>query len=409
MPISVATTGPAGVPRLLSFAFVLGAFALGTSENVIAGILPRLAESFAVPVSDIGLLVTAYAGTAVVAGPVLALLTARLPLRRLAIIALALYGAGAVLATCAPSYPVLMAARVVTGALHTSVLVAFMLTALRLARGGEHGRTVGRITLGLGVATVIGVPVGNALAEVLGWRYAFALVALLVVITLVIVLATFPDDQSRRGEGGWRSLRVLVRGDVLGGIAMTALAGLGAMTLLAFAVPFLTGAGASDRLVAPLLLVHGVACLVGNVVGGRFADRGLGRALTLTLGATALALLVAALIGDSTVGAVAGLALVGLAYFSTFPPLNTWIATSADGIAPDLALAVNSSAFNVGIAAAGWLGGARLAAGMPASRLPALGVGALVVALVVSALLRTRVRRIQDLGQPPDSDDASPA
>lgn len=392
MPSSASAPGPAGVPRLLSFAFVLGAFALGTSENVIAGILPRLAESFSVPVSDVGLLVTAYAGTAVVAGPVLALLTARLPLRRLAILALTLYGAGTVVAACAPSLAVLVAARVVTGALHTSVLVAFMLTALRLARGGEHGRTVGRITLGLGVATVIGVPIGNALAELLGWQYAFALVAVLVAITLAIVLATFPDDRTRRGEGSWRSLRVLTRGGVLGGIAMTALAGLGAMTLLAFAVPFLTGAGASDRLVAPLLLVHGVACLVGNVVGGRLADRGLGRALTLTLGATALALLVAALIGDSTVGAVAGLAFVGLAYFSTFPPLNTWIAASADGTAPDLALAVNSSAFNIGIAVAGWLGGAVLAGGAGAVRLPALGVAALVVAVVVSVVLRGRRR-----------------
>ena len=387
MTTSADISRPAGVPRLLSFAFVLGAFALGTSENVIAGILPGLAQAFSVPVSDVGLLVTAYAGTAVIAGPVLALLTSRMPLRRLTIAAMALYAMGTVLAVAAPTYAVLMASRVITGAMHTPVLVAFMLTALRLSREGERGRAVGRITLGLGVATVIGVPVGNFLSETLGWQWAFALIAVLIGATLLIVLIAFPDDRSARGETGWRSLRVLARVPVVGGIAMTALAGLGAMVLLAFAVPFHTSTGISDTAVAPLLLIYGAACLAGNVIGGRLADRGLGRALTVTLTGTGLALLVAGLIGTSTVGAVVGLALVGITYFSTFPPLNTWIATNADGIAPDLALAVNSSAFNIGIAAAGWLGGTVLTAGLDAANLPCLGVVALVLAAAVSLAL----------------------
>ncbi|NDO77257.1 MFS transporter [Kocuria indica] len=385
---TASTTPSAGVPRLLSFAFVLGAFALGTSENVIAGILPRLSEAFDVPVSDVGLLVTAYAGTAVITGPALALLTARMPLRKLALLGMLLYAAGTVLAVVAPTYGVLMAARIITGALHTPVLVAFMLTALRLARDGEEGRTVGRITLGLGVATVIGVPVGNALSETLGWHWAFALIAALICITLVIGFAVFPDDRTLRGETGWRSLRVLGRTAVLGGVAMTAMAGLGAMTLLTFAVPFLTNTGVDERAVAPLLLIYGAACLVGNILGGRLTDRNLRRALTITLVGTGIALLSAGLLGGSTIGAVAGLSLVGITYFSTFPPLNTWIATSADGIAPDLALAVNSSAFNIGIAAAGWLGGTAITAGLDPTRLPYLGIGALAVAVIISILLR---------------------
>lgn len=376
------------MPRLLSFTFVLGAFALGTSENVIAGILPRLAEAFDVPVSDVGLLVTAYAGTAVVAGPVLALLTARMPLRRLALAGMLLYAAATTGAVFAPNYPVLLVARVVTGALHTPVLVAFMLTALRLARDGEQGRTIGRITLGLGVATVIGVPVGNALAETLGWQWAFALIAVLIAVTLLLGFAVFPDDRTPRGETGWRSLRVLTKGSVIGGVIMTAMAGLGAMTLLAFAVPFLTNTGVNERAVAPLLLIYGAACLAGNVLGGRLTDRGLRRALTTTLTGTGIALLAAGLFGGSTIGAVAGLALVGITYFSTFPPLNTWIATSAESMAPGLALAVNSSAFNIGIAAAGWLGGTALTAGIDPTRLPYLGIGALVVAVTISILLR---------------------
>ncbi|QIV86091.1 MFS transporter [Glutamicibacter mishrai] len=389
-----------GVPRLLSFAFVLGAFALGTSENLIAGLVPRLSQEFGVSVSQIGLLVTAYAGTAVIAGPVLALLTARMPLRRLSLIAMVLYTAGTMLAVFAPSYGALMIARIVTGAMHTPVLVAFMLTALRMASPGERGRTVGRITLGLGVATVIGVPVGNALSEKLGWQWAFSLVAALIVITLLIALAVFPDDRKPRGEAGWRSLRVLSKGPVLIGIAITALAGLGAMILLAFAVPFLTSTGIEDRFVAPLLLIYGAACLAGNVVGGRLADRGLHRALMVTLTSTGIALLIAGIVGHSPVGAVVGLSLVGFTYFTTFPPLNTWIATSADGIAPGLALAVNSSAFNIGIAVAGGLGGAVLTAGLEATKLPYLGAGALATGVMISIMLRASQRRSAGMSGP---------
>lgn len=388
MAVENVTDRVVGVPRLLSFAFVLGAFALGTSENLIAGLIPRLSQEFGVSVSQVGLLVTAYAGTAVIAGPVLALLTARMPLRQVALIAMILYAAGTMLAVFAPSYAALMVARTVTGAMHTPVLVAFMLTAFRMASPVERGRTVGRITLGLGVATVIGVPVGNALSETLGWQWAFALVATLIGITLLIALAVLPDDREPRGEAGWRSLRVLAKGPVLGGIAMTASAGLGAMVLLAFAVPFLTVTGIEDRAVAPLLLVYGAACLAGNVVGGRLADRGLHRALMVSLAGTGVALLVAGTVGDSPVGAVVGLSLVGVTYFATFPPLNTWIATSADGIAPGLALAVNSSAFNIGIAVAGGLGGAVLSAGLEANKLAYIGAVALAVGVMISIMLR---------------------
>ncbi|MFI6786810.1 MFS transporter [Nonomuraea sp. NPDC050383] len=391
---------PAGVPRLLSSAFILGAFALGTSENVIAGVVPRLAEAFSVPVSNIGLLVTAYAGVAVIAGPILALLTARIPLRVLTLLPLALYGAGTLLAVFAPSFPVLMAARIITGALHTSVLVAFMLTAIRLAPENQRGRTVGRITLGLGVATVIGVPIGNALAEAWGWQWAFALIAALITLTLVIMIAVFPDERSPRGEAGWGSLRILTRGSVIGGVATSALAGLGAMTLLAFAVPFLAATGVPEPAVAPLLLIYGAACLAGNVLGGRLADRDLGRALLSTLTGIGLALVAAGLLAGTTIGAVIGLALVGLTYFASFPPLNTWIATHADGVAPDLALAVNSSAFNIGIAVAGSLGGIALDTGLRAGHLPYLGAGALVIGVLV-AVVTTKARTSTRLGAEP--------
>ena len=391
------------IRKPVSFAFLLGAFALGTSENVIAGIIGHLAQSLGVPVSSVGLLVTAYAATAVVAGPVLALITPRAPMRVLAPAAVGVYAAGSVLAVIAPSYAFLLAARIVTGAMHTTVLVCFMLTALRFAQAGQRAGAVARITLGLGIATVLGVPVGNWVAENLDWRWAFALIAVLATTTLVIVLAAFPREDVPRGAGGWSSLRVLARPAVSGGVAMSALAGLGAMSLLAYAVPFLVdGAGSAPEWVAPIMLAYGLACLLGNTIGGRLADKNLPRAVLIAPALTLIALTLALLLSGSLWGAAVGLALVGFAYFSTFPPLNTWIATHADGVAPDLALAVNSSAFNIGIALAGSLGATALGARLAPERIPVLGLVPLALCVVVGAFLvrhdARRARPAPELG-----------
>ena len=152
-------------------------------------------------------------------------------------------------------------------------------------------------------------------------------------------------------------LRVLGRPEVAGGVAMSALAGMGAMTLLTFAVPFLTDAGVPSAAVTVVLLGYGAGCLLGNAAGARLADRGLSTALTITLTGTATALLVAAAVAGYGWASAAGLAVVGFAYFATFPLLNTWVATRSAGLSPSLGLAVNSSAFNVGIAVDGWVGG----------------------------------------------------
>lgn len=391
MPETTVTPPSPALPRNLSVAFLLGAFSLGTSENIIAGIMPQLSTSFNAPLGTVGLLVTAYAATAVFAGPILAVATGRLPLRGLAVVAVAGYTAGTVLAMIAPTFPLILAGRIVTGALHTTVLVTFMITALRLSPAGQQGRTVGRITLGLGIATVVGVPLGNALAESLGWRWSFAVIILLTVVTLTLVIIAFPRGAAVSRATGLASLHVLSRGQVMTGVAMSSLAGVGAMTLLAYAVPFLTdGAGVSTAAVAPLLLVYGAACLFGNTLGGRLADRGLPRALVLTLGSAVLALIFAGLLPATPWGATVGLIMVGLTYFATFPPLNTWVATKATDAAPDLALAVNSSAFNIGIAVAGWAGGTALSAGVDTSDLPWLGVIPMTIGTTAALVLRMR-------------------
>lgn len=374
--------------RALLAAFVLGAFALGTSENVVAGILTPLADSLNVTAARAGLLVSAYAGTAVLAGPLLALATGRVSLRLVTLVALTTYVIGTALAALAPNYSILMAARVVTGGAHTTVLVAFILTAMEMAAPDRKGQAVGRITLGLGIASVAGVPIGNLVAEGLGWRWAFVLIAVLVTVTLVVLGVYYPHQSAPRTPAGWRSLHVLARRPVALGISLSALTALGAMVMLSYALPLLERAGVAQTWISPVLALYGVVCLVGNSVGTRLADRSLYRAIVLTIAGVTAALLACGFLAVNPAGAAFALSLVGLSYFSTFPPLNTWVAIHAAELAPDLALAVNSSAFNLGIAGAGWAGSVALAAGVSPPNLALLGLPAVVTALVAVLLLR---------------------
>lgn len=375
----------------LQVAFVLGAFALGTSENVIAGMLPQLSASLGISIAQTGLLITAYAGTAVVAGPLLAILTSAIRPFGLTVMVVALYTAGSLLAAFAPTFGVLMVARILTGAMHTTILVMFILAAMETAAPDRKARTIGRITLGLGVATVVGVPIGAALAQTLGWRVSFLAISILIAGTLALILYAFPRLEAPKSIG-FASLRVLRRPDVSGGIAMSALAALGALALLAFIVPMLTQAGVAADWLALALFGYGAACLLGNQLGAMLADRSLPASMVITLTVTLAALLAAGFVGHSAWLAVIAVSLVGFAYFSTFPPLNTWVATASSDLAPGLALSLNSSAFNLGIALAGLLGGSALQLGLPVSRLPLVGMLPVLLAAIVALWLWQRVK-----------------
>lgn len=373
----------------LEAAFIIGAFALGTSENVIAGMLPQLSDSLNVSIGQAGFLITAYAGTAVVAGPLLAILTSAIRPFGLTVTAVALYGMGSVLAASAPTFGLLLLARILTGATHTTILVMFILAAMETAEPDRKARAIGRITLGLGVATVIGVPFGAVLAQNLGWRAPFLAISMTIAVTLALILATFPRLGVAK-EIGLGALRVVLRTEVSGGVAMSALAALGALTLLAFIVPVLAESGVTTGWVAPALFVYGVACLVGNQFGAILADRNLPGSLAGTLAATCVALVITSFSSQLAWTSVAAVSLVGFAYFSTFPPLNTWVATASRDLAPALALSLNSSAFNLGIAAAGVLGGGALQAGLPLSRLALIGMLPVLLALMIAGWLRRK-------------------
>ncbi|MET8294205.1 MULTISPECIES: MFS transporter [unclassified Streptomyces] len=382
--------------RLLFLGFVIGAFALGTSENVVAGILPDIARGLHVSEGSAGLLVTAYAGTVTVAGPIVTLFLDRVGPKKLVTGAIALYLAGSLLAAAGGSFAMVVAGRVVTGLVHTTIMVVFMTAAMRVAEPGKEASAAANITLGLSVATVLGVPIGVFLGQHLAWQASFWLVAVLAAVSLLVVLAAFPADErpgaGSAGDGAPRAgLRALGRPELVIGICVTALTGMAALTVVTYVAPFLTqGSGVASGLIVWIMLAYGAGCVIGNTLGGRLANGRVLQAMVGTVTATLAVLAVLLLVSGSAVPTVIVTVLLGLAYFATFPALNTWVASNSQGISPNLALALNSSAFNIGIALAGWTGSAWLDSDRPIENLPLI---ALAPAVLAAALAWVLVRR----------------
>lgn len=363
---------------------LLSVFCLGTAEYMIAGLLPDLAQSLAVSIPAAGLLVTGYALTVVVGGPLLTLATSRLPRKSLMLALMVVFAAGNCAAALAPSFPVLLAARVVSALAHCTLFALALVLANRLVAPEKSASAVAMVAVSLNLATILGVPLGIAVAELWSWRASFWGVAALTVVGALFAAVTVPRDQAR-GGGAASELRVLGNRRVRQSVLITVLGTAGGYLAYTFVAPLLTEVGGfSSAAVSPLLLVFGAGSLLGSVLGGRLADRALMPSLT-----GLLALLVATITLFGAVVAVPALAvgalfLFGLAFFSIVPALGARVMAAAATDAPTLAVAVNIAAFNASIAFASWAGGRLLDAGLSLRETVFVGAAITAVGFVVS-------------------------
>jgi len=212
---------------------------------------------------------------------------------------------------------------------------------------------------GLTVANILGVPVGTWLGQQFGWRTTFWAVTAIGLLALVIIAALVPKDKSRPEATDWRAdLRAMARRPVLLGLAMTVLGYAGVFAVFTYIAPALTEiTGFSDAAVSPILLVFGGGLVLGNLVGGRLADRNLVAAvfgtliaLTVTLGLMTFAL-------HDKIAAMVFAGLLGATGFATVAPLQMWVLQKAEGAGQSLASSLNIAAFNLGNAIGAWVGG----------------------------------------------------
>ncbi|WP_314220722.1 MFS transporter [Streptomyces zaehneri] len=373
-------------------AMMLCTFCIGTAESVIAGILPAIGHDVGVSLTSVGLLISVYAVAVVIVGPLLTAVTGRLRRALLMPGLMAVFILGNVLAALAPDFRWLVVGRVVSALAHSTLIAAFVAAARDMAPAGRRAAWGARITLGIGLSSVVGVPAGTLIGNLFGWRATFwALAALSLAATLLLVWRAVPEarpvtpDHGRTAPGAARP-RFVLPGPLLL-VALVIMLGTGGVfALYTYASPYLTqAAGFGPQAVTVLLLLYGAGGIVGNTAGGRAADRSPYAAVLVTLGASTASLLLLALLPGSRWAVAVLFCLLGAAYFGTIPALNTQTVTTAGTTSPTMALTINNSAFCVGIALGSWLGGFLLAHGHSLPSVAAAGATLTAAAALLAA------------------------
>jgi DHA1 family inner membrane transport protein len=347
---------------LALLALTAGAFGIGVTEFVIMGLLIEVGGDLGVSTSAAGLLISGYALGVVVGAPILTVMTSRWPRKTVLLALMVVFIAGNVACAVAPTYGLLMAARVLTAFAHGTFFGVGSAVATRLVAPERRASAIAIMFTGLTGANILGVPMGTWLGQQAGWRMTFWAVAVIGLVALAVIAKAVPADRDAPETSHWRDdLRVLGRRPVLLGLATTVLGYAGVFAVFTYIAPLLTTrAGFEPSAMSPILLLFGAGLVLGNLAGGRLADRSL---VPAVFGSLALLLGVLAVMGwllASKTGALIAVAGLGFAAFATVAPLQLWVMSNAKGAGESLASSFNIAAFNLGNAIGAWAGGAAL-------------------------------------------------
>lgn len=344
---------------LALYALTAGSFGIGCAEFVIMGLLLQVAADLQVSIAAAGMLVSGYALGVFAGAPVLTLLTRRMPRKAVLMALMVIYTVGNLACALAPDYTTLMVARVVTSLTHGTFFGVGAVVATSLVPADRKASAISIMFSGLTLATLLGMPAGAWLGLHLGWRSTFWAMALVGLVSLAIIAALVPRSRDDSAPVALRDeLATIVRPQVLLGLLMTMLGFAGVFVVITFVQPLLTQVtGFGEAAVSPILLVFGGGMVVGNLLGGRLADRMATPALLGTLLALAVVLGAMTFALHSQVAMVAFVGVLGIAAFATVSPLQLRVLRHAEGAGQNLASSFNIAAFNLGNAAGAWLGG----------------------------------------------------
>ena len=376
---------------LALLALTISAFAVGTTEFVIVGLIPTIAADLGVSLPSAGLLVSLYALGVTIGAPVLTAMAGRMPRKTLLLSLLVLFIAGNAFAAYAPGYNSLIVARFLTGLAHGVFFAIASTIATDLVEREKESSAIAMVFLGLTVALVTGVPLGTWIGQIFGWQSTFLGVVALGVIGLIASAVLVPSNLRQGAAPGLREqARVLTSPRLLLVYLITAVGYGGNFIAFTYLAPMLTDVtGLSVGAVSLVILLYGASVAVGNIVGGKLADRmGAVPALTLIFVGLTVVLFALGLVLTSPIATIAVIAVWGGFAFANVPPLQVYVVQIAREVSPDsvdVASGLNIGAFNLGIALGAWAGGL-IVQGIGLAAAPYLG--ALVVAV---GILLTRL------------------
>lgn len=348
---------------LALLALAISAFGIGTTEFVMMGLLPNVADDLHTSVPTAGYLVSAYAVGVVIGAPLLTTLGSRVPRRLMLVALMGVFVAGNLASALAPSFGTLLAGRLLAGLPHGAFFGVGAVVASRLVAEDRRARAVATMFLGLTVANIVGVPAGTALGQALGWRATFLVVTAIGLAAMVALATLVPRLPLENQRGVGQEIRALGDRQVILGL-LTAVLGFGGVfavySYLASIVTEVTGLAESS--VTLVLALFGIGMTLGALAAGPLTDRALRPTLYGALGALAVSLLVFHAVVEIKWAALAMVAVLGAVGFMTTTPLQMLVMQKARH-APTLASASNHSAFNLANAGGAWLGGVAISAG----------------------------------------------
>ncbi|TVY08881.1 MFS transporter [Paenibacillus cremeus] len=353
---AVQTQAQARFPISL-LSLTVGVFAVGMTEFVIMGILPNVAADLHVSISQAGQLITGYALGVAFGGPVLAMLTHRLPQKKLLLLLMLIFILGNLLAVFAPNYSMVMVARLITSLAHGTFFGVGSVIAASLVKPDRRASAVSIMMAGLTIANIIGVPVGTFIGQHLGWRATFGAVVIMGVISLLGILLFIPRLEQKTSTSLLQQVRALAQPKLLLVLLIGALGCSSLFIVFTYIAPILmqiTGFGESS--VTWILILFGCGVTLGNLLGGKLADWKLMPSLLSSFAVLAVILAVLAYTDHFPVAAVITVFIWGVAAFGILPGLQLRIMNLAKD-APELAATSTHSALNLGNAGGAFLGG----------------------------------------------------
>ncbi|NML74311.1 MFS transporter [Rhizobium sp. S-51] len=341
---------------LIEIALAAGGFGIGTGEFVIMGLLPDVATTYGVSVPEAGRVISAYALGVVIGAPIIAVLAAKLSRRTLLLMLMGVFAIGNVTSALAPDFWSFTALRFVTGLPHGAYFGVAALVAASMVPPYRRARAVGRVMLGLTIATLIGTPVATFIGQLMSWRAAFLMVGAIGVLTVVLIALYLPKDKVAEGASIRRELGAFGRLQVWLTLGVAAVGFGGMFSIFSYIAKTTTDtAGLPVGMVAIVLALFGIGMNVGNVVGSRMADYSLKGTIGGMLAFNVILMTVFSLTAADPVMLCICVFLTGCG-FAACPAVQTRLMDVAAD-AQTLAAASNHSAFNIANALGAWLGG----------------------------------------------------
>ncbi|MDN3296300.1 MFS transporter [Streptomyces ficellus] len=378
---------------LALLALAVSAFGIGTTEFVMMGLLPNVADDLHTSVPTAGYLVSAYAIGVVIGAPLLTAFGSRVPRKRMLLLLMALFTVGNLASALAPGFGSLLAARVLAGLPHGAFFGVGAVVASRLVSEGRQARAVATMFLGLTVANIVGVPAATLLGQHLGWRATFLVVTVIGLLAMAALARLIPHVPLDAHQSVGRELRALLDRQVWLGLLTAVFGFAGVFAVYSYLASMTTEVmGFGESSVTLVLALFGIGMTLGALAAGPLTDRALRPTLYGSLAALALVLVAFRFTAHVQWAALVTVVVLGAVGFMTTTPLQMLVMNKARH-APTLASASNHSAFNLANAGGAWLGGVAIAAGWgwtsPTLVGAALAVAGLAIAVTAGLMDRT--------------------